>query len=84
MGERRGLPTHAAAAAVAGAGPASEANAHCTAPCPAAAKPAWQWRQVWEAQLAAFLSREEVGRKWRAAMAFVRPHAMDDFIYNVY
>jgi len=39
---------------------------------------------VWEAQLAAFLSREEVGRKWRAAMAFVRPHEMDDFIYNVY
>ena len=84
MGQRRGLPTVAARDAVAGAGPVAAANAHCTAPCPAETKPAWQWRQLWDAQLAAFLERDPMGRKWKATMAFERPIDMDTFMYNVY
>ena len=59
-------------------------SAHCTAPCRAAARPAWRWREAWEAQLARFVEEHPEGREWRATMAFVTPHKKDDFIWNVY
>ena len=59
-------------------------RAHCTAPCAAEARPAWQWREEWDAQLRGFVEKHAEGREWKATMEFIRPYPMDDFIWNVY
>ena len=59
-------------------------RAHCTAACKADTRPAWQWREAWEAQLNEFVGSTKEGREWRASMEFVAPHVKDDFIWNVY
>jgi hypothetical protein len=66
------------------AGAPAARTAHCTAPCPTEALPAWRWREQWEVQLRAFVERHPEGREWAATMAFVTPLQKDDFIYNVY
>ena len=58
--------------------------AHCTAACPSQQRPAWEWRQSWEAELREFVRTAPEGRQWQATMAFVKPHDKDTFLWNVY
>ncbi len=56
----------------------------CTAPCPADAMPAIEWRKQWDAQRAKWVRDTTEGRAWREAHTFVTPLPMQNFIFSVY
>jgi len=83
----RTSPTAQAALDAAAQQDARLAGGHCTPTCPSSAvgaMPALQWRQRWDAQLAAFLKANTEARELVELTGFIRPLPSSNFMWGVF